>query len=116
MVLWLFDRNGQAQLFLYDDGRFISRDGRNLGWLFGTVVTNLGGVQVGWFENGVLYDRDGAVLAFSQNASGSFSRPSLGGTPSFSLPSNPGKPNLKSTISSGRSSNWSHRSLWSVFG
>lgn len=34
---WLFDKSGNAELFLYQD-RFISREGRNLGWLYNNDV------------------------------------------------------------------------------
>ncbi len=79
---WLYDKKGQALLFIYGD-RFISKNGKNLGWIFNNNVYGLkNGKHLGWFENGVLYDGMNKVIAFSRNASGYMpSRPGFGGVP-----------------------------------
>ncbi|MEA3489403.1 MAG: hypothetical protein U9R44_03550 [Candidatus Omnitrophota bacterium] len=67
MAEWLFNRKGNPCLFLYED-RFISREGKNLGWLVNNNVYSLGGKHIGWFENDVLYDEYNRTFAFQKEA------------------------------------------------
>ena len=91
---WLFDKSGNAELFLYQD-RFISREGRNLGWLYNNDVYHIStGRHIGWYENGILYNGNNEVVAFARNCQGHLpSRPGIGGIPGTpGIPGRPGKP------------------------
>jgi len=116
MAEWLFNRNGQALLFFYGD-RFISADGKNLGWLIGNNVYSLKGNHLGWLERGVLFDRDNNVLAFTANATGYLpSRPGNGGVPaSPEIPEAPERPGLRSNLVRQGYGGWSIRTLEQFF-
>ena len=91
-MYWLYNRNGQAELFIYDNDRFISKNGRNLGWLYnGNVYGIRDGHHLGWFEDGILYDNRNCIIAFSRDACGYLpSRPTMGGI--LGTPGIPGRP------------------------
>ncbi len=113
----LYSRNGQALLFVYND-RFISKDGKNLGWLFNNNVYGLrNGEHLGWFENGVLYDGSNSVIAFSRDASGYLpSRPGLGGIPDTSgIPGKPGTPGFSETPGRPGYGGWPSQSIDDFF-
>jgi len=115
---WLFNRNGNAELFVYDD-RFISKNGHNLGWLFNEKVYNIrNGRHLGWFEKGILYDGSNKVIAFSRNATGNLpSRPGIGGTPGTpGVPGRPGRPGLSGTSGRPGYGGWSNQALEEFFG
>jgi len=116
MKEWLFHRNGQALLFLYDD-RFISADGENLGWLVGNEVFSLKGSHLGWFERGVLFDRDNNVLAFTADATGYLpSRPAIGGVPAApEIPAAPERQSLCGNLIRQGYGGWSIRTLEQFF-
>jgi len=117
-VDWLYDKNGRALLFTYND-RFISKKGKNLGWIFNNNVYGLrSGKHLGWFENGVLYDGMNRVIAFSWNSSGYLpSRPGIGGTPGTpGIPGRPGTPALSGTPGRLGYGGWSKLSIGDFFG
>jgi hypothetical protein len=118
MAEWFYDRHGQAQLFLYEEDRFISKNGRNIGWTIGSNVYSLIGMHVGWYENGILYDRHNKVIAFKLNRSGfltSFTGV-IGDTPRLpSIPSRPGRPGLSSKMNRLGPGGWSTKSLQEMF-
>ncbi len=93
MTDWLYDKSGEAQLFLHRD-RFINKSGHNLGWLVKNNVYSLDGSHRGWFEDGVLYDGSNDTIAFARNATGRLpSRPGVAGAPGTpGIPGSPGKP------------------------
>ena len=63
---WLYNKKGQAKLFKYGD-RFISCKGKNLAWIYSENVYNIRtGKHIGWYEKGVLYDRNNNVIAFTE--------------------------------------------------
>lgn len=67
---WLYNKNGQAELFTYDD-RLISKTGKNLAWIYNGNIYNIkNGKHIGWYENGVLYDSKNKALAFKLNYTG----------------------------------------------
>ena len=37
---WLYNKNGQAELFTYDD-RLISKTGKNLAWIYNGNIYNI---------------------------------------------------------------------------
>lgn len=114
---WLFDKSGHAQLFIYDD-RFISKNGKNLGWMFNNNVYGLrNGKHLGWFENGVLYDGKNRVIAFTKNSKGYLpSIPGLGGIPGTpGIPGKPGTPGISGTPSRPGYSGWSSQSIDDFF-
>jgi hypothetical protein len=75
MVTWIYDETGCAGAIL-DEFCLRSRQGRPLGWVFGLSAFSLAGQHLGWFEDGVLYDIDNAVLGFVPDA----------GVPGLALP------------------------------
>ena len=47
---WLYNKNGQAELFTYDD-RLISKTGKNLAWIYNGNIYNIkNGKHIGWYE------------------------------------------------------------------
>lgn len=114
---WLYNRNGQAILFTYND-RFISKDGKNLGWIFHNNVYGLrNGKHLGWFENGILYDGRNNVIAFLRDASGCLpSRPGLGGIPGTpGIPGRPGTPGLSGEPGRSDFGRWSSQTIDDFF-
>ena len=77
---WLYNKKGQAKLFKYGD-RFISCKGKNLAWIYSENVYNIRtGKHIGWYEKGVLYDRNNNVIAFTEDCKGYLPYyPGLGG-------------------------------------
>lgn len=115
---WLYDRYGQATLFIYGD-RFISQNGTNYGWLYNGHVYGLrDGRHIGWFENGILYDEHNKVIAFMRNATGHLpSRPGIGGTPGTpGIPGKPGRPGFSGISGRPGYGGWSSQSLDAFFG
>ena len=50
---WLYNKNGQAKLFTYND-RLISKTGKNIAWIYNGNIHNIeNGKHLGWYENGV---------------------------------------------------------------
>lgn len=114
---WLFNRNGQAQLLVYDD-RIISKNGKNLAWLYNNSVYSLqSGTHLGWYENGVLYDSYNCVLAFSRDATRYLpSVPGIGGTPGTpGIPGKPGKPGFSGSPGRPGYGGWSNCTLDEFF-
>ena len=116
MANWLFDGHGTARLFLHDD-RFISKDGKNLGWLVGENVYSLNGKHLGWFEEGVLYDGQNRAIAFERGARGHLpSRPGIGGIPGTpGIPGRPGRPGLSGVPGKPGRGGWSNLDVEQFF-
>lgn len=117
MTKWLFDKKGQAQLFLHDD-RFISKNGKNLGWLYSNNVYHINnGKHLGWYEKGILYDSNNNVIAFERNCEGHLpSRPGIGGTPGTpGLPGTPGRPGFSGTPGRPGFGGWSNKDIYDMF-
>ena len=118
MTKWLFDKNGQPQLFLHGDV-FVSKSGTILGWSVRNNVYSLGGHHLGWFEKGVLYDGQNRVLAFTSDLTGHLPyRPGLSGVPGTpSIPGIPSRPGLSGVPGRpGFSGSWSSLDLKEFFG
>lgn len=114
---WLYDKSGDAKLFMYQD-RFISREGKNLGWLYnGNVYHIKTGRHIGWYENGILYDSNNDVVAFTRNCQGHLpSRPGLGGTPGTpGIPGKPGRPGFGGKPGRPGFGGWSRDDVQSMF-
>lgn len=91
---WLYNKKGQAKLFKYGD-RFISCKGKNLAWIYSENVYNIRtGKHIGWYEKGVLYDRNNNVIAFTEDCKGYLPYyPGLGGVPGTpGIPGTPSRP------------------------
>jgi hypothetical protein len=119
MTEWFYDRNGQAQFFLYGDDRFVSKNGNNLGWLFReNLVYSLNGNHIGWLEEGVIRDGNGGVIAFLRDCKGSLpSRPGIGGRPGTpGIPGKPGRPGLSGIMGRPGRGGWSSRGIEDFFG
>ena len=115
---WLYDKNGNAELFIYGN-RFISKRGENLGWLYNGKIYGLkNGHHLGWFEDGVIYDLNNCVFAFLRDASGHLPyRPGLSGTPGIpGIPGSPGIPGFSGTYARpAYSSRWSTLTIKDFF-
>lgn len=118
MTNWLYNRSGQAQLFLYGQDRFISKNGKNLGWVFRNNVYSLNGRHIGWFEGGILYDSTNNPIAFERTRTGHLpSVPGIGGTPGTpGIPGRPGTPGLSGTPGRPGRGGWSNKSIQDFFG
>ena len=65
--IWFFNRYGEAQIILDNQGRFIDRHGYNLGYIQnGNIIYNYQGKHCGWIEGNVIRDLRGLVVGFSQ--------------------------------------------------
>jgi len=117
MTEWFFDKNGLIRLFLYED-RFISRQGRNLGWLAGGGIYSLTGIQIGWAEYGVLYDENNDLLAISTNGAGYRpARPGINGAPQIpEIPASPVRPHLSGKLQRLGHGGWSCKTVEEYFG
>ena len=64
--IWFYDRYGVPQIILDTQGRFVDRQGNNLGYIKdGQIIYNYSGKHCGWMENYVIRDLRGQVVAFS---------------------------------------------------
>ncbi|MCD9023277.1 4-fold beta flower protein [Cohnella silvisoli] len=116
---WYFDRYGQAAFVLAEGDRFVSRNGRNLGWIYQEKqVFTLTGQPIGWLDKGVLRDRSGNIIAFTRSASSSLpSIPGMSGAPGApSMPGRPAKPGFAGSVSDPGSGGWSSKSIREFFG
>lgn len=118
MTEWFYDRQGKARLFLFESDRFISKNGRNLGWTFGNNVYSLIGMHIGWYESGILFDRNNSIIAFKLNTIGNLVYfPTTGGIPDIPrIPRRPLVPGLFNTTGRSKIGGWSNRSLHEMFG
>lgn len=114
---WLYDKNGRAQIFQYND-RFISSQGNNLAWIYNGNVYHLkSGNHIGWYEKGVLYDQDNKPLAFIRNCEGHLPyRPALGAIPaSPAMPAIPARPGFSGIPGRPGYGNWSSKEILKFF-
>lgn len=116
MVMWLFNKMGEAEIFVYKD-RFISKYGRNLSWIQLNNVYSLDGNHIGWFEDGVLYDQNNDTLAFTATATGYMPyRPGICGVPGVpGIPGRPGMPGFSGIPGRPGFGAWSAETLESFF-
>jgi len=63
----IYNRYGEPVLRLLDNGRFVSFDGKSVGFIDGKNLYNYNGKHVGWFENGVMRDLNSATVGFGEN-------------------------------------------------
>lgn len=117
MIEWFFDKNGLIRLFLYGD-RFISSQGRNLGWLAGGGIHTLNGSHIGWVEHGVLYDENNDILAISTNGAGYLpARPGINGALQIpEIPPSPVRPHLSGKLERLGYGGWSRKTVEEFFG
>jgi hypothetical protein len=93
----LYGQRGQVYAWLQSDtGRIISLRGQHLAFIVRDNVYNWRGQHIGWWDNGHMRDRRGAVVVFTQEATHLIvGRPGLGGTPGIpGIAGVPGKPGL----------------------
>ena len=65
----LFDSHGRTKYFLYQNGRVVGRDGRNVAWIDSEGnVYNYQGRHLAWFKDGHMRGHDGGVLTWQQDA------------------------------------------------
>ncbi|MFC4305896.1 4-fold beta flower protein [Cohnella boryungensis] len=116
---WYFDRYGQAAFIVVDKERFVSRNGRNLGWIhMEKQIFSLTGQPLGWIDKGAVRDRAGGLIGFTRAASGTLSSiPGMSGEPGApSIPGRPAKPGFAGSISDPGSNGWSSKSVRDFFG
>ena len=63
-------RAGDALCYLEDGGNLYLWNGKPAGYLVDDKVYSFSGCQLGWFENGWLYDRSNRPALYSARASG----------------------------------------------
>ncbi|QMV40242.1 4-fold beta flower protein [Cohnella cholangitidis] len=116
---WYFDRTGQASFLLVEEDRLVSRNGRNLGWVYqGQQVYSLTGQPIGWLDKGVLRDRSGGIVGFTRSASSRLpSIPGMSGAPGApSIPGRPPKPGFAGSVSDPGNGGWSNKQVRDFFG
>jgi hypothetical protein len=116
MASWLFDRSGHPEI-LFDGDKLRSSRGVVIGWISGENVYSLNGHHAGWFEGGVVYDRQNRALAFLADAGGHLpSRPGLAGTPGVpGFSGVPGRPGFSGTPGRPGMGGWSNEDLSTYF-
>lgn len=116
MAEWLFDPNGIPRIIV-DGNCFRSALGRVIGWVQAQSAYSLGGSHLGWYEDGVLYDRKNRTVGFCYGATGHVpSRPGLTGTPGMpGFAAAPGLPGLAATPSRPGYGDWSDTDLENFF-
>ncbi len=68
-IIW--DENGAARYRILRDMRLVDFEGRELAWLDDKGnVFNYQGHQMGFYENGILRDKDGAVVGLGMDPAG----------------------------------------------
>lgn len=112
MADWIVDHNGNAALIL-DFDCIRNNQGKVVAWISGNNVYNVNGDHAGWFEGGILYDRQNLVLGFLRNATGPIPyRPGLGGTPGMpGFAGRPGRPGFAGVPGRPGRSGWSRQNL-----
>ena len=75
MTMDFYDRSG-APIAYSDDGEHIYLfSGRPVAYLSRTAVYTFGGMHIGWFENGWIWDLDGNAVFFTPAARGGPGKP-----------------------------------------
>jgi hypothetical protein len=116
---WYFDRYGQVAFLLIEGDRLVSRNGRNLGWIYQEKqVFTLTGKPIGWLDKGVLRDLSGNIIAFTRSSSSNLpSIPGMSGAPGTpSIPGRPAKPGFAGSVSDPGSGGWSSKTIRDFFG
>ena len=86
MSIWLYDEHGVPRMRLIYDGRIMDIEDNLVGWVDlpdGAVYTT-GLEHIGWFKNGLLRDKDGWVVAFTEDGFD----PDVPGLPDRMIPPN----------------------------
>lgn len=118
--IWFFNRYGEAQIILDENGRFVDKQGNNLGYVKNSsLIYNYAGKHCGWIENFVIRDLYGLTVGFcnySQDApTPIFPIPQISPIPAIPkippIPAIPQIPSLKPIKSFG----WSQFSLIHLF-
>jgi hypothetical protein len=68
----IYNRFGDPELRLLGDGRLVSFNGQNYGFINGTNVYAYDGIHVGFFERGILRDHYGHTVGFGENPTDTF--------------------------------------------
>ncbi len=81
----LYDRNGKAIAYVYDDNEHIYLyNGKPVAFLRDEHVYSFGGKYLGWIHNGWFYDRNGKPAFFTQDSTGGPARPARQARPARS--------------------------------
>jgi hypothetical protein len=72
----IYNRYGEPVLRLLANSRIVGFDGKSYGFFDGVHLYNYKGQHVGWYEDGVMRDHDGACVGFGE-APSDFPRPFL---------------------------------------
>lgn len=64
----LYDRTGRVYAWLHETGRIYGLNGRNLAFIKDDSVYLWTGAHVGWWQEGYMRDRNGAVGLFTADA------------------------------------------------
>jgi hypothetical protein len=105
---WVYDEIGCPGAIL-DEFCLRNLSGKTVGWVFGLSVFSLKGEHLGWFEDGLFFDRDNKVLGFLPGATAAaLELPALAPeppTPSFAK--RPCVPTLRGRAARPRGQGWS---------
>jgi len=67
--IWFYDRYGAARILFLRAGRFVDRQGNALGYIHDNqFLYGFSGRHCGWYENGIIRDLNGQVVAFMDGA------------------------------------------------
>ncbi len=67
MIEVIYDRFGAPRVRIFENGNVTNFQGQHIGFIKGDCVYNYKGLQVGWYERGVLRDLNGNTSGFSEN-------------------------------------------------
>ncbi|MFQ6081804.1 MAG: 4-fold beta flower protein [Candidatus Aminicenantia bacterium] len=65
MELTIYDKAGKPHAYITDDGTIYLWNGKPVAYLDGEHVYGFNGTHFGWFENGIMYDRQGMRIGFT---------------------------------------------------
>ena len=64
---WLFNKKGVASAIVIENDCIYSHQGSFSAWLRGINVYDLSGQHIGWYEDGILYDRNNCIIGFKRD-------------------------------------------------
>lgn len=67
----IYNKNGKPLLRLLENGRFVSFNGRSVGFLEGENAYDYNGSHRGWYSSGILRDHNGLCVGFGEEVTDS---------------------------------------------